>query len=162
MAPEFGVQPQEDGARDDDDAFRRRSEQVAREIARTSGGVILGHAATVILRDSPGVLRVRLDGPLERRLERAGARERVDADAARGEQRVSDYAREQYMRRFYDVDPNDPGLYHLTIDSTSLPPRAVAALIATAAWTLTSSAAPPVEPANGAAPQPALDLGAAS
>lgn len=38
-----------------------------------------------------------------------------------------------YLREFYDVDIDDPALYHLTIDATALDVEACVALIVTAA-----------------------------
>jgi cytidylate kinase len=47
--------------------------------------------------------------------------------------RASDLAREAYVRHFYGVEPNDPHLYHLVIDSTVLSLDSCVELIATAA-----------------------------
>src|SRR3954468_9655582 len=44
--------------------YRRETENLIREHSR-DGAVILGRAAAVILRTSPGALHVRLDGPPE-------------------------------------------------------------------------------------------------
>jgi cytidylate kinase len=59
--------------------------------------------------------------------------EGVDEGAARTHMRAADEARAAYVRRLYGVDPEDPSLYHLVIDSTVMPVEAVVELILTAA-----------------------------
>ena len=94
--------------------YRRETERLIKEHA-DGGAVILGRAGAVILRDHPGALHVRLDGPPERR-DRAG-------DGDRGPEprttpsacaRDGDRAREAYVRHFYGCDATRPG---------ALPPR---------------------------------------
>ena len=51
------------------DARRREIEEELRALQETGGGVVLGRAAAVLLRDDPRVLRVLLTGPPERRIE---------------------------------------------------------------------------------------------
>jgi cytidylate kinase len=46
---------------------------------------------------------------------------------------TADAARNAYVRRLYGVDPADPSLYHLMIDSTVMPTEAVVDLILAAA-----------------------------
>jgi hypothetical protein len=117
----------------DDGAYCRATEQVIREHAAGEGAVILGRAAAVVLADEPGALHVRLDGPVEARIDQAmvlGGLQRADAERLR---RDSDRAREAYVRHFYGVDARDPGLYHLMIDSTALALETVVEVIAAAA-----------------------------
>jgi cytidylate kinase len=91
------------------------------EIARGSGGVILGRAAALVLGDHPGVFHVRLDGPTERRCRQAMTIEGVDAATAADRLAHTDRARARYIARLYDRDPCDPRLYHLVMDSTVVP-----------------------------------------
>ncbi|HLJ04465.1 MAG TPA: cytidylate kinase-like family protein [Solirubrobacteraceae bacterium] len=100
--------------------FRRASEELLREQAALGEGVILGRAAVVVLRDDPRVLRVRLDGPPDRRIEQAvrslGASPSEAAEAVRKLDRTHD----AYLRHFYGADIHDPALYHVVLDSTAL------------------------------------------
>jgi len=50
----------------------------------------------------------------------------------RRRQATENLARDAYVRHFYGVDPEDPALYHLTIDSTRLPLEACVEAIAAA------------------------------
>jgi cytidylate kinase len=116
---------------DDAGVFREQAEAIMRT-ALVTGAVILGRAGGAAFRDEPGVLRVRLFGAEQARIAQAARIEDVDADTARQRLPGVDRARAQYVRRLYGVDIDDPGLYHLQIDSTMLPLDSCAALIAAA------------------------------
>jgi cytidylate kinase len=120
-----------------DQAFVAHTEKIIRALADSTGAVILGRAAAVVLGDRPGTLHVRLRGPCDRRLRHAMASRGIDAATAKREMTDADRARAAYVRRFYRCDPDDAGLYHLVCDSTALPPTAVAELITAAARALT-------------------------
>ena len=103
------------------DIRRREIEEELRALQAQGGGVVLGRAAAVLLRDDPRVLRVLLTGPPERRIEQGMAIQGIDrATAARRLERT-DRARMAYHQTLYCVDPRAPHLYHLMIDSTSIP-----------------------------------------
>jgi Cytidylate kinase-like family len=111
--------------------YCHHTEEIIREHA-DHGAVVLGRAGAIVLRDVPGAVHVRLDGPVERRVEQAMARQGIDRAEAERLRRDADRAREAYVRHFYGADARDPGLYHLVIDSTRLPVDVVVEVIATA------------------------------
>ena len=115
-----------------DDEYRRAHEQEIRAFV-DGGAVILGRAAAVVLRDVPHALHVRMSGPVDLRVQQAMLIEDVDHRTARWRQATEDMARDAYVRHFYGVDPEDPQLYHLNIDSTRLPLDACVEAIAAAA-----------------------------
>ena len=117
----------------DERSFLRATEEVIRERAAAGSGVILGRAAAIVLRDTPCALHVRLNGPVERRLDRAMELEGVDRATAERHMRQTDRAREAYVQQFYGADARDAALYHLVIDSTALALDACVELIALAA-----------------------------
>ena len=117
----------------DERSFLRATEDVIRERCSEGSGVILGRAAAVVLRERPGALHVRLDGPRERRLAQAMALDGSDRETAERRMRETDRAREAYVQQFYGVDARDAGLYHLVLDSTALALDACVELIALAA-----------------------------
>lgn len=102
------------------EAFRRTTESVLRQIADGAGGVIHGRAGVVVLRGHPNVLSVRLDGPVEERIQRAMLERSIDEATARREQRETDEARETYMRTFYGQSLGNLELYEVMLDSTAL------------------------------------------
>lgn len=118
-----------------DDEYRRAHDLELRALVDT-GGIVLGRAAAVVLRDVPHALHVRMSGPEALRVQQAVRIEDVDEATARWRLATEDMARDAYVRHFYGVDPEDPALYHLTIDSTRLPLDACVETIAAAATTL--------------------------
>jgi hypothetical protein len=116
-----------------DDEERRATERAVRERAATGEGVILGRAATVLLRDDPRVLHVRLDGPVERRVRLAAELEEIDEAAARRRLELTDRARYAIVDTFYGVDISSPRLYALVLDSTAMSVDASVELLARAA-----------------------------
>ena len=113
--------------------FRRATEEVIRAHAEREGAVVLGRAGAVVLRDDPRALHVRLDGPREARIEQGMRLEGADRATAERHARDTDRARETYVQHYYRVDPRDPSLYHLIIDSTAIPLEACVEIIVTAA-----------------------------
>jgi cytidylate kinase len=115
-----------------EDEFRLATEQVLHEYSEV-GAVILGRAAAVVLRDEPGALHVRLDGPPDRRIGQAMVVYGVDRPTAERELKIADRARETYVERWYGVDPHDPRCYDLVINSTRINVDTCVELIALAA-----------------------------
>jgi cytidylate kinase len=107
--------------------------QVLRELADSSGGVVLGRAAALVLAGHPDALHVRLDGDRDARVARVAADTDGDLDAAGRELDRTDRDREGYVRHFYKADARDPRHYHLVIDSTVVPLTVCAELIVTTA-----------------------------
>jgi cytidylate kinase len=103
-----------------DREVRRLRSATADFIARATvhGGVVVGRGGMVVLRRVPGALHVRLDGPREARIEQAMREFGLDRRTAERRLKENDRARIRYVRDEYGVDPDDPDLYHLRIDST--------------------------------------------
>lgn len=120
--------------------FRQATEEVLRRQAETGAGVILGRAAVVVLRDDPRVLRVRLDGPRDRRIAQAMALGGIDAETAERTLDRLDRIHAHYARQLYGVDLSDPSLYHLMLDSTAVGVAACVELIVTAARAMLGTA----------------------
>ena len=114
-------------------AYRDQTERVLSEIAAGAGGVVLGRAAALVLRDRSDALHVRLEGSPARRLSAAILRSGRPEDEVRAEMEAADRSREAYVRHFYRCDPAESRHYHLVIDSTALPLTTVTDLIVTAA-----------------------------
>jgi cytidylate kinase len=117
-------------------AYREQTERVLSEIADGAGGVVLGRAGALVLRERRDALHVRLDGSRSRRMEAALLRSGRPQGEVRRELEAADRSREAYVRHFYRCDPADSKHYHLVIDSTVLPLETVTELIVTAARAL--------------------------
>ena len=114
-------------------AYREQTERVLTEIANGAGGVVLGRAGAMVLRDRPDALHVRLDGPAELRLDAAVARSGRERDEVRRDMDANDRAREAYVRHFYRCDPGEAAHYHLVIDSTAFSVDTVVEMVVAAA-----------------------------
>jgi cytidylate kinase len=129
----FGARPYLEHEIVDEAAYRDATEQVIREQAARQGGVFLGRAAAIVLREASGALHVRLYGQRERRVERAMALEGIEREEAERRLTDNDRAREAYVHHFYGADPNDLRLYHLAIDTIEIDLDCCIDLIAAAA-----------------------------
>jgi len=118
---------------DDDETIRGRSEEALKSVAAGTPGVVLGRAAAVVLASRPRAYHVRLDGPAARRIEWATGFEGLDKEGATKRQAETDKARTAFVKRLYRVDPADPSLYHIVLDSTVLGVERATAVLADAA-----------------------------
>jgi cytidylate kinase len=118
---------------EEEDELRDQLQAGMEEAARRGGAVILAPAALFVVGSGPDTLHVRLDGPVERRCERAAIIEQVDLETAKARQRDTDTARSLYVRHFYGASWDDPQLYHLVVDTTCLPLEKSVELIVSAA-----------------------------
>jgi cytidylate kinase len=116
-----------------DHTLREQIEREVHELAAGGEGVILGRGAVVILHDDERVLHVLLDGPEDARLRQAMEIEGVDHDTAKQRLTRIDRFRRAYIETLYGVDPHDPGVCHLVLDSTAIPLDECVELIASAA-----------------------------
>jgi len=129
------------------------TERAIRTGIRERGGVILGRAAAIVLRDHPTALHVRLDGDPERRVRQAMSLLGVSEREARTAIARNDNARTAYVRHFYRTDPANPELYHLVLDSTQLPPDDCTEIIVKAAIAREQVHAGPDRPSGQPQPQ---------
>jgi hypothetical protein len=103
-----------------DESRRREFEREVAAFAATGEGVILGRGAAVLLHDDPRALHVLLDGPAEARLVQAMAIEEIDRATAERRLARTDRFRHAYLKDLYGVDAHQPGVFHLTLDSTAI------------------------------------------
>jgi len=115
-----------------DQLLRGHGETGILRLVAGGGGVILGRAAAVVLGKDRG-FHVRLDGPPARRIVQGATVEGISQEQASAHMQTADRARTAYVRRLYGVDPADASLYHMVIDSTTIPLDTVIELILTAA-----------------------------
>jgi Cytidylate kinase-like family len=116
--------------------FRQATERAVLEQAATGEGVILGRGCVAVLRKTPAVLRVRLTGPAERRLEQAVKTSGLSESDARDTMNHLDRYHAEYLKQFYGVNIDDSTMYHLTIDATALDTDACVSLLVAAAHAL--------------------------
>jgi len=107
--------------------------QKAIEVAYQNGNVvILGRGGQILLKDRPDVLHVRIEAPMEDRIQRVKNQLKLEKSMALDtidtrrvaqdmiEQR--DAASADYLKCFYSIDWSDPLHYHLVINTGKLSP----------------------------------------
>lgn len=114
-------------------AYTALIEQVLRETAARGDVVIVGHAASIPLAGTSGLLRVLVTAPAETRVNRLAQAEGMDAGKAGKAIRHSDAERRSYLRRFYSVDEERPDRYDVVVNTECLTFDAAARTIISAA-----------------------------
>jgi cytidylate kinase len=110
-------------------AYVDAMKEVMNELAAVGNVVIIGRAGQVVLGERPDVLHVRLVAPLKLRTERVASRYNISLKAAHEQVKASDRYRQKYLKRFYNVDWDDAGLYDLVLNTAHFTPEASADLI---------------------------------
>jgi cytidylate kinase len=92
--------------------------------------VIVGRGGQVLLKDKPGVVHVRIEAPVDMRIERIKLQMKAKADATQSEGKLLQAARElisnrdtasaDYIKRYFNFDWNDPLLYHMVLNRGKL------------------------------------------
>lgn len=116
-----------------EDSYRVQTERAIREMASATGGVVRGRAGAIVLRDWPGALHVRLDGPPDARMRHVSAMSGADEFTVMADLVEFDDAQSAYFHHFYNADPHDIRLYHLIIDTTAIEVEACIQVIVAAA-----------------------------
>ena len=110
-------------------AYTGLIEQVLREAAAQGDVVIVGHAASIPLAGTSGLLRVLVTAPAATRISRLAEAQGMDAGKAGKAVRHSDDERRSYLRRFYSVDEERPDRYDLVVSTECLSFEAAARTI---------------------------------
>ena len=94
--------------------------------------VIVGRGGQAILKDKPDVLHVRIEAPLDSRVQRLCDRANFSLGGAHDTAIKRDRASADYLKRFYNIDWADSLLYDLVINTGRVNIEAAAQLIAKA------------------------------
>ncbi|MCG3206461.1 MAG: Cytidylate kinase [Anaerolineae bacterium] len=94
--------------------------------------VIVGRGGQAVLKDKPGVLHVRIVAPYQARVQRLLERENFNPGGAKDTVLKHDRASAEYLKRFYDVDWEDPMLYDLILNTNKYDVKSAAHIIVNA------------------------------
>ena len=114
----------------------RMLNQVIEKRAREGDVLFLGQGSAVLLRGHANTLHVRTCAPQDQRVATLQERENLSKTAALRRIRASDRQRAEYVRRFHNARWNEPGLYHLLINTALVPIALAADLIVAASQAL--------------------------
>ena len=105
----------------EEEEYHEALRNVMEEMAAGGNVVFVGRGAAIILRDDPKVLRVGVVATLEDRVARIMERERLDEEQSRTVVDDRDKARARYFKNHFGIDdPDDPHLYHFSINSSDV------------------------------------------
>jgi len=101
----------------DEDQAAGLVQSAIRAAYRAGDVIIVGRGGQVILKDKPGVLHVRIEAPLEDRIERMSDEAGITPEEAQDAILEHDRSAAAYLQRFHRADWADPLLYHLVINT---------------------------------------------
>ena len=83
--------------------------------------IIIGRGAGIITRNLDYVFHVRLVGSLEKRLEHMQEFYKLERKAALGIIQKEDRGRQRYLKKYFNLEIDDPLLYHVVINTDVVP-----------------------------------------
>ena len=100
------------------------------QLARMGNVVIVGRGANVITAKLKNTFHVRLIASLEKRIEHIKSLMDMNEKEALAHIKKEDENRKKYLKSYFHVDPDDPLLYHMTVNTDLLTHKGTAYLIA--------------------------------
>ena len=122
-----------------DKDFIEATTTVVNGLCEKGNVVIIGRGANMILTDSPGVFHVGLIAPIEVRTENLMRRENLERDEAEAYVEELERAHATYFRKFFQVEPSEPRLYHTILNMGKMQPLTAAEVIVQASQDLDST-----------------------
>ncbi len=113
-------------------AYIQAVKAVMLELAGRGRVIIVGRGGQVVLAGRPDTLHVRFVAPLELRVARIAERHHISTHAAHAQVVASDRQRRIFLKRFYNIDANDPQLYDLVINTSHMTAEAACDMICAA------------------------------
>ena len=125
----LGTDQSAKGGKVPDKDFIEATTKVVNDLYQKGDVVIIGRGANMILADSPGVFHVGLIAPPEVRTEILMRREHLEREEAEVLVGDLEQAHVEYFRKFWEVHPAEPGLYHTILNMGKLQLETAAEII---------------------------------
>jgi cytidylate kinase len=87
---------------------------------REGNMIVVGRGGQALLQDCPDTLHVRIEAPLEDRIQRVKVTHRLERRAAQDLINERDQASAEYVQRLYGADWADSRLYHMILNTGKL------------------------------------------
>ena len=113
----------------EDKEFIEATTTVVNNLYKKGDVVIIGRAANMILANSPGVFHVGLYAPPEVRVQILMRREHLEREEAEVMVEELEQAHIEYFRKFFQVHPQEPSLYHAFLNMGKLQPEIASDII---------------------------------
>ncbi|GAB4267762.1 cytidylate kinase-like family protein [Deferrisoma sp.] len=104
----------------DSDIYKQMIVKVITALGQRRGVVIVGRGGQVILKDNPRTLHVRIVANEDDRVAWTAQRRGLSLDEARDFVHRVDARSHDYLRFYFDVDPDEPTLYHLILNTSRI------------------------------------------
>ena len=112
-----------------DDRYAAALGDIICELAGPGDVLIIGRGSQVILKDRLDALHVLLVAPQDQRIEEIARREELSAEDAAKSVQEREKGRVSFHRKFFEIEANDPSLYHLALNTARLSSEEVAQII---------------------------------
>jgi cytidylate kinase len=113
----------------DSDIYKQMITKVIGALGQRRGIVLAGRGGQCILKDNPRTVHVRFVADFEDRVSWAMKRRSFDPDVARDFVRDVDARKQDYLRFYFDADPDQPTLYHLILNTSRITLRRCADIV---------------------------------
>jgi cytidylate kinase len=117
-----------------DNRYKEAITTIMTGLAEKGDVVIIGRGSQAILRDRPDALHVAITAPFSVRVERIARRDAVPPEKAKETVEESDRGRQDYHHKYFKIDPNDPCLYDVVVNSGRMAEEAAAQVIVAALY----------------------------
>lgn len=107
----------------------RQTAETILHLAQAGNVILVGRAANIITHKMPNTFHIRLIGSFERRVERIMRMGNMNRKDAENYVRKEDEARVNYLKHYFNQDPNNPLLYHLIINTDLIEPEEAAIIV---------------------------------
>ncbi len=91
--------------------------------------VIVGRGGMAALQNKADVLHVRIQAPLDVRVERIAKQEKISLEEAKALVKARDASDVAWIKRHFDLDSHDPQLFDVIINTAKITPAAAADLV---------------------------------
>jgi cytidylate kinase len=115
-----------------DSRYKEAITTIMNGLAEKGDVVIVGRGSQAILCDRPNTLHVGVTAPFAVRVQRVAEREGIPAEKAKSVVEESDRGRLDFHSKYFKVNPTDPNLYDIVINSASMSFEAAAQLVVAA------------------------------
>jgi cytidylate kinase len=113
-----------------DARYKEAITSIISDVATRGNVLIVGRGSQVILQDCAGCIHVLVTAPLEWRVRRIVQREAMGEEEAKHRVHEVDRGRAEYHHKYFKVDPDDPHLYDLILNTGRLPVDEAIGLVA--------------------------------
>lgn len=105
----------------DSEIYKQMIVKVISALGQRRGVIVVGRGGQCILKENPRTLHIRFVADFEDRAAWTAKRRGLSTAAARDFVHKVDARSQDYLRFYFDCDPDLPSLYHLTLNTSRVP-----------------------------------------